>query len=73
MADWVEKPRKNPPPEMTLVEIRGTDYMGEWIGRAMKKTYKKPPHKKMKPGCWRWVTESGERFCDQAVDAWRHI
>lgn len=70
MREWKD-PKNNPPPEMELVKISGTDRFGKWYAYAMKKTYVKPPHKKMKHGCWRWVTSDGERYCDQAVEFWK--
>ncbi len=70
---WVENPKQNNPPEMQLVEIRGCDSWGEWSMKAMKKTYVKPPHKNMKPGCWRWVDQEGKRLSDQHAEAWRPL
>lgn len=71
MNDWIQKPKHNPPPEGMLVEIEGFDCWGRWTLVAKKVTYKKPPHKRMKPGCWRWVKENNERLDDQAVTAWK--
>lgn len=75
---WQENPTQNPPPNEVMVEVRGTDFMGEWFGKAMRKDYVKPPagtgkkraKKAFKKG-WRWCYENGDKFPDQAIDAWR--
>ncbi len=78
MDDWTYNPKRNPPPEGVIVDVRGSDCMGDWYSAAMRKDYKKPPPgtgkkaaKKAYRKGWRWTYESGDRFDDQAVEAWR--
>lgn len=66
MSEWM----KTEPLENVLVEVRGSDCMGDWFGVAKKLTYKKLPHKNMKKA-WRWVFADGLRYVDQDVDSWR--
>lgn len=63
------------PPEGVLVEVKCSDYMGEWYSVAMRKDYKKPKKGQCKKGFrkgWRWVDSTGESFGDM-VDEWRFI
>jgi len=77
---WHINPELNPPPNQVMVEVRGDDFMGAWYGFAMRKDYVKPPagtgkkaaKKAFRKG-WRWCFEDGNRFHDQAIDAWRAI
>lgn len=75
---WQENPKQNPPPNEVMVEIRGTNYAGIWLGKAMRKDYVTPPlgtsKKRVKKAFrsgWRWCYEDGNKFPDQAIDAWR--
>lgn len=73
MEDWTINPRQNPPPEGIIVEIKGSDYMGEWTGNAFRKDYKQGSSKAhLKRKC-RWMHPNGEVFDDQAVEAWRYL
>lgn len=71
--EWVKNPKNNPPPELVMVEIKGCDYMGEWISKAMRKDYKPGATKSQMKRGWRWVDEYGIAFVDQYVEEWRHI
>ena len=71
MPGWVDAPRRNPPPEGVMVEVRGSDYIGDWFGVAMRKDYKPGSTKKQLKRGWRWCYENGDRFDDQAIDAWK--
>jgi hypothetical protein len=56
------------------VEVLIHDYAGSYRLVAMRKPYKKPPHKGMKKGCWRWVDETGERLDRKRTpSAWRPL
>jgi hypothetical protein len=77
---WQENPKRNPPPNEVMVQVRGVDYSGEWRTTAMRKDYKQPPPgtgkkaaKKAYRKGWRWCYENGDKFPDQAIDAWRLI
>lgn len=78
--EWVKNPKNNPQPELVMVEIKGCDYLGEWISKAMRKDFKKPPpgtskktaKKAFRKG-WRWVDENHNPINDQAVEEWRPI
>ncbi|WP_444893598.1 hypothetical protein ACJJIE_03685 [Microbulbifer sp. TRSA001] len=58
----------------TWVEVLIVDFMGSYTIKAMRKPYKKPPHKNMKKGCWRWIGEDGQRLDrKQWPSKWRPI
>jgi len=57
------------PPENVLLDVKGTNYGGDWCGEAMKRTYKiKPEWMKRE---WRWVNKCGSRYDNQRIDFWR--
>jgi hypothetical protein len=72
MSEWIINPKNNPPPEGVLVEIRGSDYMGDWYDEAMRVDYKKGSTKAQLKRKWRWIKD-GVTYDDQAVDAYRFI
>ena len=62
------------PPEGVMLWVRGSDCMGGWKRRAMRKDYTPPPKGQKPKGYWqkkgwRWVDAEGNRFVDQ-VEAW---
>jgi hypothetical protein len=62
-AGW-KNPRTTPPPNGVVVEVTGSDHMGDWRMMAMRMDYqKKPTNTKrfIKTGSkfWRWVDLDG--------------
>lgn len=72
MKQWIENPKQNPPPNEVLVEVRGTDFMGEWTTVAMRKDYKPGSTKKQLKRGWRWLDAGGSIF-DDYIEAWRPL
>lgn len=70
--DWILKPRKTPPPEGVLVEVKGCDFMGEWVSTAYRLDYKKGSTKGQLKRKWRWIKD-GSPFNDHEIEAWRPI
>ncbi len=72
MSEWIDNPKQNPPPNRVMVEVMGSDYMGEFTGYLQRVDYKKSPtgQKKGFRKGWRWCLEDGTKF-DDYVEQWR--
>ena len=68
---WIADPRKNPPPEGELVEVKGSDWGGGWTGKAVRKDYKPGSTKGQLRRKWRWM--QGGYPMDDVPEAWRFI
>lgn len=67
---WV-RPSDLMPKDNIVVQVQGSDFMGEWISEAKWVPYKgKKPKNSHRHG--RWIHPSGERFGSfGGVDNWR--
>lgn len=66
MSTW----RTDDPPNMVCVQVKCSDFRGEYTMSAMRKDYKKP----QKGRKWRWVHACDEKHLTrkEQPEAWRH-